>query len=244
MDFGLRGKSALVMGASKGLGFAVAKELAAEGAKIAICARDGDRLRKAAESLGATALVGDLRQPKEGRRLVEQAADALGGVDILVVNTGGPPTMPFESISSDDWRNAFDGLFMSATDAIGAAIPGMRERGWGRILLVTSIAAKEPINNFTISNALRAGLHGLTKTLSREFAASGITVNALMPGYTMTERLAEAKLDLQKVAGMIPMGRIGQPEEFAALATFLASNRAGYITGQAVACDGGALWSI
>ena len=244
MDFGLRGKSALVMGASKGLGFAVAKELAAEGAKIAICARDEDRLRKSAESLGATALVGDLRQPKEGCRLVEQAADALGGVDILVVNTGGPPTMPFESISSDDWRNAFDGLFMSATDAIGAAIPGMRERGWGRILLVTSIAAKEPINNFTISNALRAGLHGLTKTLSREFAASGITVNALMPGYTMTERLAEAKLDLQKVAGMIPMGRIGQPEEFAALATFLASDRAGYITGQAVACDGGALWSI
>ena len=102
----------------------------------------------------------------------------------------------------------------------------------------------EPINNFTISNALRAGLHGLTKTLSREFASSGITVNALMPGYTMTERLAEAKLDLNKIAGIIPMGRIGQPEEFAALATFLASSRAGYITGQAVACDGGALWSI
>ena len=244
MDFGLSGKSALVMGASKGLGFAVARELAAEGANIAICARDEARLQKATEALGATALVGDLRQPQEGRRLVERAVEALGAVDILVVNTGGPPTMPFESISSDDWRSAFDGLFMSATDAIGAAIPGMRERGWGRILLVTSIAAREPINNFTISNALRAGLHGLTKTLSREFAASGITVNALMPGYTMTERLAEAKLDLQKVAGMIPMGRIGQPEEFAALAAFLASSRAGYITGQAVACDGGALWSI
>ena len=110
--------------------------------------------------------------------------------------------------------------------------------------LVTSIAAREPINNFTISNALRAGLHGLTKTLSREFAASGITVNALMPGYTMTERLAEAKLDLQKVAAIIPMGRIGQPEEFAALAAFLSSSRAAYITGQAIACDGGALWSI
>jgi len=244
MDLGLKGKSALVMGASKGLGFAVARELAAEGVKIAICARDEARLGNAAETLGATALAGDLRQPQEGRRLVEQAISALGAVDILVVNTGGPPTMPFEDISSDDWRDAFDGLFMSATDAIRAAIPGMRERNWGRILLVTSIAAKEPINNFTISNALRAGLHGLTKTLSREFAASGITVNALMPGYTMTERLAEAKLDLRKVAGMIPMGRIGQPEEFAALASFLASARAGYITGQAIACDGGALWSI
>ncbi|MEP9371280.1 SDR family oxidoreductase [Mesorhizobium sp. KR1-2] len=244
MDFGLSGRSALVMGASKGLGFAVARELAAEGVNIAICARDEARLKGAAEKLGATALVGDLRQPGAGRRLVEQATATLGAVDILVVNTGGPATMPFENISADDWRGAFEGLFMSATDAIGAAIPGMRERNWGRILLVTSIAAKEPINNFTISNALRAGLHGLTKTLSREFAANGITVNALMPGYTMTERLAEAKLDLQKVAGMIPMGRIGQPEEFAALATFLASDRASYITGQAIACDGGALWSI
>ena len=244
MDFGLSSKSALVMGASKGLGFAVARELAAEGVKVAICARDEARLMAAADTLGATALVGDLKQPGEGRRLVEQAAAALGSVDILVVNTGGPPTMPFESIASDDWRSAFEGLFMSATDAIGAAIPMMRDRNWGRILLVTSIAAKEPINNFTISNALRAGLHGLTKTLSREFAAAGITVNALMPGYTMTERLAEAKLDLEKVTGMIPMRRIGRPDEFAALATFLASDRAGYITGQAVACDGGALWSI
>jgi 3-oxoacyl-[acyl-carrier protein] reductase len=244
MDFGLRGKSALVMGASKGLGFAVAKELAAEGVKVAICARDEAGLKVAAERLGARALVGDLRQPGEGRRLVEQAAAALGAVDILVVNTGGPPTRPFEKLSSDDWRNAFEGLFVSATEAIGAAIPAMRERNWGRILLVTSIAAKEPINNFTLSNALRAGLHGLTKTLSREFAANGITVNALMPGYTMTERLAEANLDLDKITGVIPMRRIGRPEEFAALAAFLASDRASYITGQAIACDGGALWSI
>jgi 3-oxoacyl-[acyl-carrier protein] reductase len=244
MDFGLRGKSALILGASKGLGFAVAKELAAEGAKIAICARDEARVRKAAETIGATALIADLGQPGAGARVVQEAIASLGAVDILVVNTGGPPTMPFERISPDDWRKSFEGLFVSATDAIGAAIPGMRERAWGRILLVTSIAAKEPINNFTISNALRAGLHGLTKTLSREFAASGITVNALMPGYTMTERLAEAKLDLQKVAAIIPMGRIGQPEEFAALAAFLSSSRAAYITGQAIACDGGALWSI
>lgn len=244
MDFGLRGRSALVMGASKGLGFAVARELAAEGVKVAICARNEALLNDAAKRLGATGLVGDLQRPGEGKRLVEQATSALGPVDILVVNTGGPPTMPFENVAPDDWRKAFEGLFVSATDAIAAAMPAMRERQWGRILLVTSIAAKEPINNFTISNALRAGLHGLTKTLSREFAAFGITVNALMPGYTMTERLSEANLDLKKVTGMIPMGRIGRPEEFAALATFLASEKAGYITGQAIACDGGALWSI
>ncbi len=244
MDLGIRGKSALILGASKGLGFAVAKELSSEGVKVAICARDETRIRKAADAIGATALIADLGQPGAGARVVKEAIASLGAVDILVVNTGGPPTMPFERISPDDWRNSFEGLFVSATDAIGAAIPGMRERNWGRILLVTSIAAKEPINNFTISNALRAGLHGLTKTLSREFAASGITVNALMPGYTMTERLAEAKLDLQKVAAIIPMGRIGQPEEFAALAAFLSSSRAAYITGQAIACDGGALWSI
>lgn len=244
MDFKLSGKSSLVMGASKGLGFAVARELATEGVKVAICARDEERLKAAAHTLGATALVGDLRQPGTGRRLVEDAISAMGCVDILVVNTGGPPTLPFADISSADWRNAFEGLFISATEAIGAAIPGMRERNWGRILLVTSIAAREPIDNFTISNALRSGLHGLAKTLSREFASSGITVNALMPGYTMTERLAEAKLDLDKVTSAIPMRRIGQPEEFAALAAFLASDRAGYITGQAIACDGGALWSM
>jgi 3-oxoacyl-[acyl-carrier protein] reductase len=206
MDFGLSGKRALVMGASKGLGFAIAKELAAEGAQVAVCARNEERLRKAAETIGATALPCDLQLSGAAAQVVSEAITALGGVDILLVNSGGPPTLPFEGISSADWQRSFEGLFMSATDAIRAAIPGMRERRWGRILLVTSIAAKEPIENFTISNALRAGLHGLTKTLSRELASSGITVNALMPGYTMTERLAEAKLDLDKVARMIPMG--------------------------------------
>lgn len=244
MNLGLKGKRALVMGASKGLGFAIAKEFTAEAAQVAVCARNEARLRKAAETIGATALPCDLQLPGAAAQVVNQAITVLGGVDILVVNTGGPPTLPFEQVSPNDWQRSFEGLFISATDAIRAAIPGMRERKWGRILLITSIAAKEPIENFTISNALRAGLHGLTKTLSREFAASGITVNAVMPGYTMTERLAEAKLDLDKVARAIPMGRIGQPEEFAALTAFLSSERASYITGQAVACDGGALWSI
>jgi 3-oxoacyl-[acyl-carrier protein] reductase len=168
----------------------------------------------------------------------------LGGVDIRVANTCVPPARTALAVKAEEWAPQFEAMVVPVFKLAGLVLPGMRERKWGRILLVTSIAAKEPINNFTISNALRAGLHGLTKTLSREFAANGITVNALMPGYTMTERLAEAKLDLEKVAGMIPMGRIGRPEEFAALATFLASDRAGYITGQAVACDGGALWSI
>jgi 3-oxoacyl-[acyl-carrier protein] reductase len=120
----------------------------------------------------------------------------------------------------------------------------MRAKGWGRVLFVTSIAAKEPINRFALSNSLRAGIHGLVNTLSKEEAANGITFNALMPGYTLTERLAEAMLDLDEVGKAIPARRLGRPEEFAALAAFLASERASYVTGQAVACDGGALWSI
>jgi 3-oxoacyl-[acyl-carrier protein] reductase len=244
MDFGLADKTALVLGASNGLGFAVAKELRAEGARVAVCSRDAGRIEAAARALGATAIVGDLTQPHAGADVVKQAIAALGSVDILIVNTGGPAIKPFAQISTDEWRDSFENLFVSAIEAIHAAAPGMRERRWGRILIVTSVMAKEPASNFTLSNALRAGLHGLVKTLSRELAADNITVNAVMPGYTMTERLAQAKLDLAKVTALIPLGRIGAPEEFAALTTFLASARASFITGQAVACDGGSLLSI
>lgn len=244
MDLGLKDKTALVLGASKGLGRAVAQELVAEGARVAICARNPATIAKTAGEIGATALVCDLDRPGAATQLVKDATAALGAPDIVVVNTGGPPTAPFDQITIEQWRAAFDSLFMSAVEIVNAVLPTMRSKGWGRILFVTSIAAKEPINRFALSNSLRAGIHGLINTLSKEEAANGITVNALLPGYTMTERLADAKIDLEQVSKTIPARRIGRPDEFAALAAFLASERASYITGQAVACDGGALWSI
>lgn len=244
MDLGLKDRTALVLGASKGLGRAVSAELAAEGARVAICSRSQVAIEQTAREIGATALVCDLGRPGAAAQLVKDATAACGAPDIVVVNTGGPPTAPFDQLTIEQWRAAFDGLFMSAVEIVNAVLPSMRNKAWGRILFVTSIAAKEPINRFALSNSLRAGLHGLINTLSKEEAANGITVNALMPGYTMTERLAEAKLDLEQVSKTIPARRIGRPDEFAALAAFLASERASYITGQAVACDGGALWSI
>ena len=243
MELGLKDKRALVLGASKGLGRAVARELANEGARVAICARNAAALERTADEIGAAWFVCDLSEPGAATRLVAEAS-ALGAPDIVVVNSGGPPTAPFDQLTVDQWRSAFDNLFMSAVEIVNAVLPSMRSKKWGRVLFVTSIAAKEPISRFAISNSLRAGIHGLVNTLSKEEAANGITVNALMPGYTLTERLADAKLDLERLSETIPARRIGRPDEFAALAAFLASERASYITGQAIACDGGALYSI
>ena len=244
MDLGLNDKRALVTGASRGLGKAVAAALRAEGAGVAICARDAARIEAAAKEIGAVGFSADLSAPGGAEAALKQATEKLGGIDILVVNTGGPPAGTFDAISDDAWRHAFEGLWMSSVQLIRGCLPGMRERGFGRILIVTSISAREPLANLMISNALRPGLHGLVNALSREVAADGITVNALMPGYTLTERIREIGADVEAIAKDIPAGRIGQPEEFAALAAFLASERAGYICGQAIAVDGGYLRSI
>jgi 3-oxoacyl-[acyl-carrier protein] reductase len=234
----------LVLGASKGLGRAIAKELADEGADVAICARGASALDATAKEIGATPFTCDLDEPGAAANLVRHAVATVGDIDVVVINTGGPPTAPFAEIGLDQWRHAFDGLFMSAVEILNAVLPSMRRKKWGRILFITSIAAKEPLDRFALSNSVRSGLHGLVNSLSREEAAHGITVNALMPGYTLTERLAEAGLDLDRVTPSIPARRLGRPEELAALAAFLASERASYITGQAVACDGGVLRSI
>ena len=244
MDLGLTGRRALVMGASRGLGKAIAAALVAEGARVAVCARDAARIAAVAAELGAEGLVCDLSKEGAAAAVVADAERRLGGLDILVVNTGGPPAATFESITDAGWRGAFEGLWMSAVGAIRAALPGMRQRRHGRIIVITSIAAKEPVANLMLSNSLRAGLHGLVNALSKEVAGDQITVNALMPGYQLTERLLELKVDEVAASRAIPAGRIGTPEDVAAFAAFLASEPANYVTGQAICVDGGVLQSI
>lgn len=244
MDFGLTGKRALVTGASRGLGRAVAASLKAEGAQVAICARDEQRVRQAAAELGVAGFVHDLARCDAYAILIRQVTAAVGGIDILVANTGGPPAGDFASTDETGWRAAFDSVFMSAVGLIRGCLQPMRERHWGRIMVVTSVSAREPLNRMVLSNAIRPGLHGLLNALSREVAADGVTVNALMPGYTLTERLVELGIDEKEIAREIPAGRMGRAEEFGALATFLASEQASYITGQAIACDGGLLRSM
>lgn len=245
MDLQLSGKTAVVFGGSRGLGRAVAAELAREGVSVVIVARDAARVARTAAETGCLGLPGDLSLPGAGADVVTRAARLLGRMpDILVTNTGGPPAGSFQDTDAAAWAKGFQGLWMSAVDGIQAALPAMRANRWGRILAVTSVAAKEPQPGLVISNGLRAGLLGMLNTLAREVAAEGITVNALLPGYTNTDRMAELGVDDASMGPQIPAGRLGEPEEFAALAAFLASGRASYITGQAIAVDGGLLRSI
>lgn len=245
MDLKLAGKTALVFGGSRGLGRSIAAELAGEGVKVVIVARDPGRTEAAAAEIGALALPGDVSRPGDARMLVGKAAELLGSSpDILVTNTGGPKPGTFESITDEAWKAGFENLWMSFIESVTAALPPMKEKGWGRILAITSVAAKEPQPGLVVSNGLRAGILGLVNTLSREVASAGITVNALMPGYIGTDRVAELGITDESIGPRIPMGRMGRPIEFAGLAAFLASDRASYITGQAIAVDGGLLNSI
>ena len=244
MDLGLQGRRALVMGGSRGLGKAIAKVLVAEGARVAICARDAGQVASTAAECGVEGLVCDLSTPGAADAVVRQAQSLLGYLDVLIVNTGGPPSGHFADLSDLAWHTAFEQLWMSGVGAIRAALPDMRARRSGRVIVITSIAAREPVPNLMLSNSLRAGLHGLVNALSKEVAGDQVTVNALMPGYTLTERLEELHLDEAQLVAQIPARRLGRSQDFAAVAAFLASDQAGYITGQAIACDGGLLQSI
>ncbi len=244
MDLGLKKRRVIVQGASSGLGFAIAEAFAKEGAAVAICSRDEERVEAAAKKIpGAIPFVCDLDVRGNGKKLIAEVVDRLGGIDVLITNTGGPPKGPFLNLSLNDWEIGFEKLYLSVIESLQAALPHMQAQRWGRILFSTSTAAKEPIPGLTVSNAIRSGLLGLMKTVSYEVAKDGITVNALMPGYTKTERLAELKVSEETLIQEIPAKRLGLPEEYAALAVFLASQSAGYITGQAIACDGGLIRS-
>lgn len=244
MDLGLTGRLALVMGGSRGLGKAVAQVLVAEGARVAFCARDPQQVAVTAAELGAEGLVCDLSIAGAADALVREVEKRFGPIHVLVVNTGGPPAAQFADLTDLAWRTAFDQLWMSSVGAIRAVIPGMRARRCGRVIVITSIAAREPVPSLMLSNSLRAGLHGLVNALSKEVAGDQITVNALMPGYTLTERLEALQLDEARLISQIPARRVGRSQDFAAVAAFLASEQAGYVTGQAIACDGGLLQSI
>ncbi len=261
MDLGIRGKVAMVAASSKGLGRAVAEELAAEGTHLVICARGKEILDSTAESIRHTtgvtvvAVAADVSNPADAARVVKAAFDQFGRVDILVTNSGGPPSGPFEKLSGEMWEAAASLLLRSAMELTRAVLPGMKERRWGRILNVTSIAAKQPIEGLMLSNSLRAAVIGFARTLANEVAPFNVTVNNLLPGYTRTDRVKELARAADGKGGSsteivsrwekeIPMGRLGEPREFAALAAFLASERASYITGSSIAVDGGWIRSL
>jgi 3-oxoacyl-[acyl-carrier protein] reductase len=256
LEFGIAGRVALVAAGSKGLGRAVAEELAAEGASVAICARGREALDEACSAIARAGgrvqgILGDVGAPGEPERIVQEVVRALGDVDILVTNSGGPKSAPFDALTDADWDEAVRLLLSSAVSFARAVLPAMRQRRWGRIINITSIAARQPVDGLMLSNAIRSGVLAFAKTLSNEVAADGITVNNLLPGYTKTDRVVDLADQLAASSGAaretffakweaeIPMGRLGEPREFAALAAFLASARASYITGQSIAVDGG-----
>jgi 3-oxoacyl-[acyl-carrier protein] reductase len=262
MDLGLQGKIALVAASSKGLGRAVAEELATEGAHLVLCARGKETLDRTADEIRqragvkVLAVAADVSDAGYAARVSRAAFDEFERVDILVTNSGGPPSGVFESFTPEAWDQATRLLLTSAVELTRAVLPGMKERRWGRILNVTSIAAKQPIEGLMLSNSLRAAVIGFARTLATEVAAFGITVNNLLPGYTRTDRVQQlARAAGASTAGAgtdivskwereIPMGRLGEPREFAALAAFLASDRASYITGSSIAVDGGWIRSL
>ena len=248
MDLGLKNKVAFVAASSKGLGKSVALELAKEGAKIIICGRNKEDLKKTKQEIEkqnkaeVLALTGDLSIPADREQIISKALQAYSTIDILVTNSGGPPTGKIEELKQKDWDEAYNNLLVSVVALVNGFLPGMKQQRWGRIISITSMAVKQPINNLILSNSVRASVAGLMKTLANELAIYNITVNNVMPGYTETERLKELIDNNPSFASAkteIPLQRFGKPEEFAAAVAFLASERAGYITGVSLPVDGG-----
>ena len=262
MDLGITGKVALVCGSSAGLGRAIAGALAAEGCRVAVNGRDEERLNHAVALLAQrheTEIAGfraDVSVPAQATDLVDQVRQRFGSVDLLVCNAAGPAAGPFETTPVDSWQAALDLNLLSAVHLCRAAVPLMRARHWGRIICLTSVAARQPIAGLILSTTARAGVLGFSKCLSDEVASDGITVNAVCPGYMHTDRVTDlvqqratqTKRSTHEVlAGYVadtPAGRMGEPEELAAAVAFLASEKAGYITGVALQVDGGFIRSV
>jgi 3-oxoacyl-[acyl-carrier protein] reductase len=246
MDLGLQHARALVTAASRGLGRACAAALAAEGARVFIVSRDEERLRQAESETGAAGhLAIDLARPGAPERAVEAAVAELGGLDVLVCNAGGPPPGTFESTPADEWDVGYQLTLMSAVRLSKAALPHLIDSGRGRIVNITSISVRQPIPNILLSNAFRSAVTAMAKTLSFEVARHGVTVNNLAPGTILTDRVHQLYSgNLDELAQSIPAGRIGDPAEFGAACAFLCSRQAGYITGQTIGVDGGALRGV
>jgi 3-oxoacyl-[acyl-carrier protein] reductase len=250
MNLGINGRVALVMGASKGIGRGIAEVLAREGAKVAVASRSRERLDPVVEGLGgdATAFVADAGDLDRLRELPAEVEAALGPIDILVANTGGPPMGGPLDNSVEEWEAAYRSLVLGVRVLVEGVLPGMRERGWGRIVNVGSNSTVEPIPTLAISNSVRQAAVGFLKTLSREVAADGITVNTVVTGKFATDRLAANEGSMEdaerSARETVPAGRLGLPEEFGDLVAFLASDRAAYITGTTIPIDGGLLRSV
>lgn len=250
MDLGINGRVALVMGASKGIGRGIAAVLAREGAKVAVASRSRERLDAVVEEMGgeASAFVADAGDLERLRELPGEVEAALGPIDVLVANTGGPPLGGPLDNSVAEWEAAYRSLVLGVRVLVEGVLPGMRERGWGRIVNVGSNSTVEPVPTLAISNSVRQAAVGFLKTLSREVAADGITVNTVVTGKFATDRLAEHAGSMENAERSahetVPAKRLGLPEEYGDLVAFLASDRAAYITGTTVPIDGGLLRSV
>jgi len=252
MDLGLRGKTALVTAASKGMGKACALGLAREGARVAMCARTENELQKAAEEVRKTgaevlAVPADVTRAADVERLVRRVNEQFGGVDVLVANAGGPPRGKFDELTDEQWTAAFELSLLSVVRLVRAVLPTMRQRRWGRIVTIQSTSVKQPIDGLLLSNGVRPGVAGLMKTLAVELGKDNILVNTVCPGRILTDRFLGGATGsglspeqyVARHSTDIPLGRVGTPEEFANVVVFLASERASYVTGVAIQVDGG-----
>ncbi len=257
MELGIRNKAVLVTASSKGIGRAVAESFAAEGCRVAICSRDKEELLKTSQdikrkySFEPVWCVCDLNKPKDIENTVETVSKQFGKIDILINNCGGPEPGYFQELADADWQNAFEQVLLSTVRLCNLVIPDMMLKEWGRIVNITSVAAKQPMDKLMLSNSLRNGVIGFAKTLSNEVAKYNITVNNVAPGYTLTNRIYDLAVNrgkqnnksheevLIEMAREIPINRLASPEEIASVVLFLASNKASYITGNTVQVDGG-----